>query len=177
MKCLNRDVQLRNVRKVKVNANIAFVIWIFEWIANASIYLCWALAPEVTILMAIIWYYIFLPHIFLMNTSHNKDLIIDDGLKTTILNACKLPFQFSSNDASPVSPFREDAGIENGAIPNDFPKLDPKNLNESNKMVFRQNKGVFTITKSPIMSKRYAYSLPNVPEPMSSSRQDNETDD
>ena len=158
VKCLNREVQLRNIRKVKVNANIAFVIWILEWIANATIYLCWVLAPELTILMAIMWYYIFLPHIFLMNTSHNKDLIIDDGLKTTISNACKLPFQFSSNDTSPVSPFREDTGIENGANPNESLEPDPKKLNESNKMVFRQNKGIFTITKSPIMSKRYAYS-------------------
>ena len=97
---------------MKINANVTFVIWILEWIANASIYLCWILAPEVTILMAIMWYYIFLPHIFLMNTSHNKDLIIDDGLKTTILNACKLPFNFSSNDASPVEEIENGATIE-----------------------------------------------------------------
>ena len=156
---------------MKVNANIAFVIWILEWIANASIYLCWILAPEVTILMAIMWYYIFLPHIFLMNTSHNKDLIIDDGLKTTILNACKLPFNFSSNNASPVEE------IENGANSTQSPKLNPNNLNDRNRMVFRQTNGVFTITKSPIISKRYAFSLPNTPEPIPSSRQANEIDD
>ena len=112
-----------------------------------------------------------------MNTSHNKDLIIDDGLKTTILNACKLPFQFSSNNTSPVSPFHEELVMDNGANPNDSPRLNPKNLSDSNRMVFRQTNGAFTITKSPIISKRFAFSLPNVPEPMPSSRQDNETDD
>ena len=63
--------------------------------------------------MAIMWYYIFLPHIFLMNTSHNKDLIVDDGLKTTILNACKLPFQFQLQDAAPVEEYHEENGMDN----------------------------------------------------------------
>ena len=66
-----------------------------------------------------------------MNTSHNKDLIIDDGLKTTISNACKLPFQFSSNNTSPVSPFREEPVMDNGANLNDSPELNLKNLSDS----------------------------------------------
>ena len=41
-----------------------------------------------------IWYYLILPHTFLMNTSHNKDLIVDNGWKTTLRNALSLPISF-----------------------------------------------------------------------------------
>ena len=143
------------MRKVKVNANIAFVIWILEWIANASIVICWVLAPGLTILMAIIWYYIFLPHIFLMNTSHNKDLIVDDGLKTTIMNACKLPFHFTSQSSSTV----EDLEAKKEENPNDSPRTNPINGKEESLINFRQKHRIFTITNSPITSKRDTFNL------------------
>ena len=88
---------------MKVNANVTFVIWILEWIANVSIYICWILGPNFARYfpeVILIWYYIILPHTFLMNTSHNKDLIIDDGLKTTLINAFGLPFNLNRGDRS-----------------------------------------------------------------------------
>ena len=163
--CLNRDVQLRNMRKVKINANIAFVIWILEWIANASIYICWVFAPDVTILMAIMWYYIFLPHIFLMNTSHNKDLIVDDGLKTTILNACKLPFQFQLQDAAPVEEYHEENGMDN--IKQNDSSLHSFDFHKDESVENNERHGVFTISKYHNRSTKYQTNLPNVPEPIS----------
>ena len=153
------------MRKVKINANIAFVIWILEWIANASIYICWVFAPDVTILMAIMWYYIFLPHIFLMNTSHNKDLIVDDGLKTTILNACKLPFQFQSQDTASVEDQNEDNGINN--IEENDSSLHSFNFNKDESIGNNGSDGVFTISKCHYRSTKYQMNLPNVPEPTS----------
>ena len=97
---------------MKVNANVTFVIWILEWIANILIYICWILGPNFSRYfpeVILIWYYVILPHTFLMNTSHNKDLIIDDGLKTTIINALGLPFniQRGQNLVERISPKKE----------------------------------------------------------------------
>ena len=83
-------VQIRNVRKVKVNAQVTFVIYVLEFIANWSIAIVWTLvhgsSSEITITMGLMWFHVILPYIFLMNTSHNKDLLIDDGWWNTLNN-------------------------------------------------------------------------------------------
>ena len=40
----------------------------------------------------VLCYFVILPHTYLMNTSHNKDRIIDEGLTNTIRNALAIPF-------------------------------------------------------------------------------------
>ena len=84
-------VQIRNVRRVKVNAQVTFVIYVLEFIANWSIAIVWTLvhgsSSEITITMGLMWFHVILPYIFLMNTSHNKDLLIDDGWWNTLNNA------------------------------------------------------------------------------------------
>ena len=44
----------------------------------------------------IVIFYVVLPHSYLMNTAHNKDRIIDEGLKNIIKNAISMPFDVSS---------------------------------------------------------------------------------
>ena len=96
--CLSEDVRNRNIRKVETNARIAFVVWIIEICANICIIIAWAVVygktTFATLTINMVWYYLILPHTFLMNTSHNKELIVDNGWKTTIRNALSLPMAF-----------------------------------------------------------------------------------
>ena len=82
---------MRNLKKLKVNADVTFVIWILEWVGYLLIIILWAIGAllKVDILLdaIIVVYYVMLPHCYLMNTSHNKDRIIDEGLKSIIKNA------------------------------------------------------------------------------------------
>ena len=91
---LSKDIQIRNVRKVKTSANVTFVIWILEMVANLNIYGCWVMGPSYEkyfFEVCCIWYYVILPHTYLMNTSHNKERIVDDGLWVTVKNAVRFP--------------------------------------------------------------------------------------
>ena len=91
--CLNEDTQNRNIRKVAVNARIAAVIWGLEFIANFCVALIWIFLVGTTsmegLTNSIIWYYVILPYTHLMNTSYNKDRVVDDGWKSVILNSVK----------------------------------------------------------------------------------------
>ena len=90
---------MRNLRKLKVNADVTFVIWILEWVGYLLIIILWAIGAllKVDILLdaIIVVYYVMLPHCYLMNTSHNKDRIIDEGLKNIIKNVFHIPFDLS----------------------------------------------------------------------------------
>ena len=89
---------MRNLRKLKVNSDITFAIWILEWCGTILIIFLWSIGLQtVDILLEgiIIFYYIILPHSFLMNTAHNKDRIIDEGLKNIIRNFFHAPFDLS----------------------------------------------------------------------------------
>ena len=61
-------VQIRNVRKVKVNAQVTFVIYVLEFIANWSIAIVWTLvhvsSSEIPITMGLMWFHAILPYIF-----------------------------------------------------------------------------------------------------------------
>ena len=88
---------MRNLRKLKVNSNVTFVIWLLEWAANASIYVCWILgrnAWKYFLDVTMFWYYVTLPYVHIMNTSYNKDLVIDNGLTNVLKNAFVVPFKF-----------------------------------------------------------------------------------
>ena len=85
---LSHEIQIRNVRKVMINAQITFGIYVLECVANTSIYVVWAFVSgtsnNVTLGLAIVWYHIILPYTFLVNTSNNKNLVTDDGWWNTI---------------------------------------------------------------------------------------------
>lgn len=91
---------MRNLRKLKVNADVTFVIWILEWVGYVFIMTSFIFVAllKINILLdvAIVVYYVMLPHSYLMNTSHNKDRIIDEGLKNIIKNVLHIPFDLSA---------------------------------------------------------------------------------
>ena len=127
---LDTLLQERNTRKVKINANVTFFIWILEWVANTSIVIAWVFASRYTKTFpefALFWYYVILPNTYLMNTSHNKDLIIDDGLKTTIRNAFGAPFQFKLFSMSPW----KDEQTQNQRVSNQVNQSKNKEIDES----------------------------------------------
>lgn len=100
-----------------------------------------------------------------MNTSHNKDLIIDDGLKTTILNACKLPFNFPiHNTLSHEAP--ESKNDIKAIGPNDSSPVDLKDQGDT---TGKKKYGVFTISESIDTSTGHSPDLPNSPASVSSS--------
>ena len=99
-------VQIRNLRKLKINVNVTFITWIFEWVANLFIYATFILNKKLNSTFgmgvnAMLWYYVILPNMHLMNTPHNKDRIIDDGFNNTIRNGLGLPFHLKMSSESP----------------------------------------------------------------------------
>ena len=87
------------MRKVTVNAHVTFFLWILETLANVSIIIVWMFiygkTTFETLTLSMLLYYVILPNSFLMNTSHNKHLIVDNGLWNTIRNATGLPLKYS----------------------------------------------------------------------------------
>ena len=90
---LAEEIQMRNIRKVAVNARIAAVLCLLEFLANFSVVFIWIIIVGSSsaggLTNAITWYYVILPFTHLMNTSYNKDRVVDDGWKSVILNAVK----------------------------------------------------------------------------------------
>ena len=85
---------MRNVRKVKVNAQVTFVIYLLESVANFSIFVVWFFVHQrnsnLTLTLGVLWFHVILPYTFLMNTSHNKNLVADEGWWNTIRNTLGL---------------------------------------------------------------------------------------
>ena len=90
---LPRDIQLRNVRKAKVNANVYLVLYILEWVGNGSSYIVHIYWKHYFLDMFLFWYYVTLPYVHLMNTSDNKELVVDNGLTNVLRNAFVTPFK------------------------------------------------------------------------------------
>ena len=90
---LAEEVQIRNIRKVAVNARIAAVLWILEIAANVCIVFLWLFiigsSSPIGLTNTMFWFYIIIPYTRLMNTTYNKDRIIDDGWKSVIINSVK----------------------------------------------------------------------------------------
>ena len=86
-------IQIRNIRKVAVNARITAVLCLLEFLANFSVVFIWIIIVGSSsaggLTNAITWYYVILPFTHLMNTSYNKDRVVDDGWKSVILNVVK----------------------------------------------------------------------------------------
>ena len=105
---LGKDIQLRNMRKVKVNAQVTFVIYILECMANLSLLIFWifvnGMTSAITVTIGIVWFHIVLPYTFLMNTSHNKNLLTEDGWWNTIRNAVGFFGNFDGATPRPIVP-------------------------------------------------------------------------
>ena len=122
---LSKMRQTRNVRKVKVNAQVTFVIYILETVANLSIFIVWFFVNHgnnnLTLTLSVLWFNVILPYTFLMNTSHNKNLVADEGWWNTIRNT----FGLSENSVS--------SSHQNGALNITMAKrIDTKSFQMSN---------------------------------------------
>ena len=95
---LAEEVQIRNIRKVAVNARIAAVLWILEIAANLCIVFLWLFiigsSSSIGLTNTMLWFYMIIPYTRLMNTKYNKDRIIDDGWKSVIINSVKSVIDF-----------------------------------------------------------------------------------
>ena len=91
---LSSYIQARNARKANVNAHVTFVIWIFECIGYVICHILFSFTSYQYI-FSLFWYHLLLPNFFLMNTSHNKDRIIDDGFVNTIRNGLRIPINLN----------------------------------------------------------------------------------
>ena len=87
---------MRNIRKVQVNAQVTFAIYILETVALASVAILWfAIGKiELSTTLSFVSFYVVLPYTFLMNTPHNKNLITEHGFLNTIRNAIQMPCNF-----------------------------------------------------------------------------------
>ena len=91
---------MRNMRKVQVNAQVTFAIYILETVALASVVILWFAIRknELSVTMGFVSFYVVLPYTFLMNTSHNKNLITEHGFLNTIRNAIQIPCNFDKRN-------------------------------------------------------------------------------
>ena len=94
---LPADVQARNIKLVKVNTRVTLVIWVLESIANICIIFVWVYVYGTTsfgtLTNSLVWYYLLISYTFLMNTSYNKNRIVDDGWRPVLLNSIVNPFR------------------------------------------------------------------------------------
>ena len=175
--CLSETVQRRNVRRVKVNAQVTFVIYVVECVANWSIGLFWIFinkkSSNMTGTLGLFWFHVILPYIFLMNTSHNKNLVIDDGWLTTVKNTFGVSENFSVVSFQLGSClFRSSTLIEMSQIEgnhkmdknNERSKVDTKTT-ETNADIYVISKSVETI----LLSEKETVQPINVPSEMPSS--------
>ena len=99
-KRLPEYIQQRNIRRVKVNAQVAFAIYILEIIGLLSMALIYVVfgITEFARTASILLYYVLLPYIYLLNTSNNKDRITDEGWWSTVRNVLGM----SSNNVTEI---------------------------------------------------------------------------
>ena len=74
--------QIRTQRKVKVNAQITFVLWLIESLTTIVILIITLAVGsfgQTTLTLNMILYLIALPYGYLANTSDNKNRIVDEG--------------------------------------------------------------------------------------------------
>ena len=94
-----------------------------------------------------IWYYVILPHTYLMNTSHNKERIVDDGLWTTVKNAVRFPIDVKTCMGRSQQSF--ESNVDNNAKETISGEtfVNSSNENEKKARIFTQ-KEIFSIAKA-----------------------------
>ena len=82
------EIQLATQRKIKVNAQVTFVLWLIETLISTGITACMflgALGPT-TFTLNMLLFLIILPYSHLQNTSSNKSRIVEDGWVNVLKN-------------------------------------------------------------------------------------------
>ena len=134
---LGEEIQLRNIRRVAVNARITAVLWLLDCAANFSLLLVWIVingsSSHGGLTTSMTWYYVILPFTHLMNTSYNKDRVIDDSWKSVILNVVKSIFRFTSKRRNSYQVSEDGQNNSNDVKPNDERiSIENKQTKESN---------------------------------------------
>ena len=122
------------------------IIWIMESIANFCAVVGFIVAsgkPHISNLtIVILWYYVILPYTFLMNTSYNKDRIINDGWKIVILNVLIKPYLFYKNVSS----------VDQLSIPIQSLNGTTGNLNKNSDNLDPESNSILETSSDPITS-------------------------
>ena len=119
---LSEEGQLRNIRKVQVNAQVTFAIYVLETLALVSVVVVWFMIRknEISMTISFISFYVMLPYTFLMNTDYNKNLITEYGFFNTIRNALRLPCYVKAskeNQTRPEKKLEEDQEVKESTGP------------------------------------------------------------
>ena len=85
---VRNETQLRTQRRVKVNAQITFILWLIESVMNIVIIISMFAGSlgQTTFTLNMILFLIILPYSYLNNTSHNKSRIAEEGWLNILRN-------------------------------------------------------------------------------------------
>ena len=90
-KNLSETVNETNMRKLKVNAQVTAMTSIIEALGNILQWSIWIFITKFagygTLIQSILLYFVALPYVFLMNTSQNKERVIESGWFNVLKNA------------------------------------------------------------------------------------------
>ena len=88
---LSDDVNETNMRKLKLNAQVTAMTSIIEAFGNIIQWSIWIFITKFagygTLIQSILLYFVILPYVFLMNTSQNKERVIEIGWLNVLKNA------------------------------------------------------------------------------------------
>ena len=92
---LASNVQQRNLRRVEINTNVIFAIWILETASVLVMFVVWIIfqKKELTTTLIFLFWYVAIPLTFLMNNSDNKDLMANIGLLDIVRNTFGIPLK------------------------------------------------------------------------------------
>ena len=88
-RCLDESSNLHNEKRIHINAQVTAMITFLEMAGNISFVIILAITQKTSFMSlchVTLVYHIILPYAFLMNTSHNKDRIVENGWKNVIKN-------------------------------------------------------------------------------------------
>jgi len=85
---VRNERQLRTQRRIKVNAQITFVLWLMESLINTSIAIAMFAGGlgQTTFTLNMLLFLIILPYSYLNNTSYNKGRIAEEGWQNILKN-------------------------------------------------------------------------------------------
>ena len=163
---LSKSKNADNMRKMRVNAQITAVTSILEIAGNIVQWAIWILITKFvglgSLIQSILLYFVVLPYVFLMNKSHNKNRIIEDGWINVLKNAIGTGRIFRIRKTSvkiDIQPFDSKAAQnmidkkDNIVTP---PTLFRKIFSKQNSRVLpisENNGGIKTISTKPIDEK------------------------
>ena len=149
---LSEEIQQRNIRRVKVNAQVAFAIYVVEVLGGFSMIFLWLFFRKSVFakIASTLLYYVLLPYIYLMNTANNKIRITDDGWTSTVRNALGI----STNTVTELEPFRTQEETSNMLTSRSRPNASKKYVStmKRNKIGIgqidrdKQKLGIYTIS-------------------------------